>query len=147
MVEVFDGMTYVSVLIWIEDVLLLAKTFEDYVQVFKQSFERLRKFNVKLNPKKTYLCSRDITWCGRKISEAGIRPDDSRIQALLQLSEQTTADQLQKSVRAANWIRTTIPTYAEAVFLLHELLKSLQSESMIDEAVEAQHTCDWRTLD
>ena len=62
MVEVFDGMTYVSVLIWIEDVLLLAKTFEDYVQVFKQSFERLRKFNVKLNPNKTDLCSREITW-------------------------------------------------------------------------------------
>jgi len=36
----------VSVLIWINDVLPFAKTFDDYVQVLKQFFERLRKFNV-----------------------------------------------------------------------------------------------------
>ena len=33
-------------LIWINDVLPFAKTFDDYVQVLKQFFERLRKFNV-----------------------------------------------------------------------------------------------------
>ena len=92
--EVFDGMLYVSELIWIDDVLLFAETFEDYLQVLKQSFERLRKFNVKLNPNKTDLCSCEITWCGRKISEAGIRFDDSRIQALLRHPEPTTADQV-----------------------------------------------------
>ena len=95
----------------------------------KKSFERLRKFNVKLNPNKTDLCSREVTWCGRKISESGIGFDDSRIQALLHLPERTTADQLQKFVCAANLIRMTISVYAEAVFLLQELLKSLQSEA------------------
>jgi hypothetical protein len=104
MMEVFDGMVYLSLLIWIYYVLLFAKTFEDYLQVLKQSFERLRKFNVKFNPNKTDICSCEITWCGRKISEAGIRFDDSPIQALLQLPEATTADQLQKIVCAANWI-------------------------------------------
>jgi len=93
MMEVFECMVYVSVMIWIDDVLLFAKTFEDYLYVLKQSFERLRKFNVKLIPKKTDLCSREITWCERKICEAGFRFDDSRIQALLQLPEPTTADQ------------------------------------------------------
>ena len=94
----------------------------------KESFERLLKFNVKLNPNNTDLCCREITWCGRLISEPGIRFDDSRIQALLQRPEPTTADQLHKFVCAANWIRKTIPRYAEAVSLLQELQKSLKSE-------------------
>ena len=92
MMEVLGGVVYVLLLIWIDEPLLFAKTFEDYLQVLKQSFERLRKFNVKLNPNKTDLCSREITCRGRKISGAGIRFDGSRIQALLQLPKPTTAD-------------------------------------------------------
>jgi hypothetical protein len=92
MMEIFDGMVNVSLLIWIDDVLRFSKTFEDYPQVLRQAFERLRKFNVKLNPNKTDLCSREITCRGRKISGAGIRFDGSRIQALLQLPKPTTAD-------------------------------------------------------
>ena len=115
----------VSVLIRINDVLVFAKTFEDHLQVLKQSFERLRQLNVKLNSNKTDLCSRVITWCGRNISEAGIRFDHSRNQALLQLPEPTTADQVQKFVCAVSCKRRTIPRYAEAVSLLQELLKSL----------------------
>jgi hypothetical protein len=65
----------------------------------------------------------------RKISEAAIRLDDSRIQALLQLPETSTADQLQKFVCAASFRRATIFTYAEAVPLVQELLKSFQSEA------------------
>ena len=81
--------------------------------------------NVKLNPNKTNPCSREITWCGRKISEAGIRFDDSCMQVLLQLPEPTRADQLQKFFCASNWIRTKINRYAEAVSLLQESLKYL----------------------
>jgi len=92
--EVFDSMVYVSLLIWIDDVLLLANTFEDYLQVVKQSFERLGKSNVNLSPNKTDLCCRETTWRRRKISEAGILCDDSRIQALLQLREPSTGYQL-----------------------------------------------------
>ena len=125
MMRVCDGILYVSDLIWSDDVLLgVAKTFKDYLQVLKQSFERMRKFNVQLNPNKTDLCSREITLCERKISETGIRFDDSRIKALPQLPEPTTADQLQKFVCAANRVRKIIPRYAEAVFFLQELLKS-----------------------
>jgi len=129
MMEIFDGMVYVSLLIWIDDTLLFAKAFEDCLQVFRQSFQRLRKFNVKLNPNKTQLFSREITWCGRKVSKIGIRFHDTPIQAFQQLPEPTTADQMQKLVCAANWIRTTIPRYAEAVSLLQKFLKSLQNEA------------------
>jgi len=60
--KVFDRMGYASVVIWIDDLLLFAKTFEDNYQVLKQPFEDLRKFNVKLNRNMTDICSREITW-------------------------------------------------------------------------------------
>ena len=108
MMEVFEGMVYVSVLIWIDDVLLFAKTFEDYLQV--------------LNRNETDLRSRGITRCERKISEARILFDYSRTQALLQLPEPTKTDEPEQFLCAASWIRTTIPRYAEAVSLPQELL-------------------------
>jgi len=51
------------------------------------------------------------------------------MQALLQFPDRTTTAQLHQFFCAANWIRTTIPRYAEAVSCLQELLKSWQSEA------------------
>jgi hypothetical protein len=138
--EVFDGMVFMSVLIWINDALLFAKTFEDCLQVLKEFLDCLRTFNVKLSPNKTDLCCREIKWCGRKISEAGNRFEDSRVQKWLQLPKLTTAEQLQKFVCDGKWIGTTIPS--EAVSFLQELLKSLQSEggSMTHDAVKVRKT-------
>jgi len=63
MMEVFDGVLYVSVLILIDGVLQFSKTLEDYLQVLKQSFERFQKLNVKLNPTRhIYVLVKSLGW-------------------------------------------------------------------------------------
>ena len=63
MMETFDEMVYKNVLIWIDDVLLFAKTFDEYLSALKEAFSRLDRFNIKLNPLKTDLMAKDISWC------------------------------------------------------------------------------------
>jgi hypothetical protein len=50
--EVFDDMLYICVLIWIYDVLVYTRSFEDPLTRLDEIFQRHRKFNVKLNPQK-----------------------------------------------------------------------------------------------
>jgi hypothetical protein len=96
MMEVFEDMLYICVLIWIDDVLVYTPSFEDLLTRFKEVFQRLRKFNVKFNPQKTDLCSKEITWCCRKISVECIEFDSEMIETLLSLPEPENAANFQK---------------------------------------------------
>ena len=88
----------------------------------EEVFQRLRKFNVKLNPQKTDLCSTEITWCDRKISVEGIQFDSEMIESSLSLPEPENATNFQKFLCRANWIRSSIPEYATEVAPLQELM-------------------------
>jgi len=94
MMEVFEDMLYICVLIWIDDVLVYTRIFEDPLTRLEKVFQRLRKFNVKLNPQKTDFCSKEIIWCGRKISVEGIKFDPEMIEGLLTLPEPENAANL-----------------------------------------------------
>jgi hypothetical protein len=96
MMEVFEDMLYICVLIWIDDVLVYTRSFADLPTRLQEVFQGLRKFNVKLNPQKTDLCSKEITWFGRKISVEGIKFDPEMIESLLSLPEPENAAKLQK---------------------------------------------------
>jgi hypothetical protein len=92
MMEVFEDMLYICVLIWIDDVLVYTRSFEDLLTRLEEVFQRLQKFNVKLKPQKTNLCSKEITWCCRKISVEGIKFDPEMIEILLSLLEPENAE-------------------------------------------------------
>ena len=109
MMEVFEDMLYICVLIWIDDVLLYTRSFEDLLIRLEEVFQRLRKFVVKLNPKKTDLWSKEISWCFRKISVEGIKFDPEMIESLFSLPEPENAANLQKFLCGANWIKSIIP--------------------------------------
>jgi hypothetical protein len=122
MMEVFEDMLYICVLIWIDDVLVYTRSFVDVLTRLEEVFQRLREFNVKLNPQKTDLCSKEITWCGRKISVEDITFDPEIIESLLSLPEPENATNLQKFLCGANGIRSSIPEYAMEVAPLQELM-------------------------
>ena len=52
MVTLFHDMMHQEVEIYVDDILAKLKKEEDHVQVFRKLFERLQKFQLKLNPAK-----------------------------------------------------------------------------------------------
>jgi hypothetical protein len=97
-------------------------------------FERLHKFNIKLNPKNNDLLALHIIWCGRKIPKDGVSFDAAYLKGLRGL----TAKQLQHLFSALNWIRSTIPDYARNVEPLQELLKRCQGKPIQQKARNSQ---------
>ena len=52
---------------------------------------------------------------GRVLSDGKIRYDPRNLQALLEMKRPKQADELQKLMCAANWMRTSITSYAELI--------------------------------
>ena len=83
---------------------MCAKDLDNFFQALKKVLEKLDKFNIELNPQKTDLCARIITWCGRKMSTDAL--DTIHIfQLVVNLPEPKTSAEIQRFLAVANWVR------------------------------------------
>ena len=151
------GLLYKGVLIFIDDILVYAKSEEKLAALWARVFAALAKYNIYLCTKKTHLWKREVVWCGKLISAEGRSVDPRRVEALCQVPEPTDSGQLMGFLACANWIRDHIPGYAPVVAPLQELLRSKvahlkkrtkrQAENVpLGESWEKTHATAWSKL-
>ncbi|TYZ69491.1 hypothetical protein PybrP1_001835 [[Pythium] brassicae (nom. inval.)] len=90
MQSVLRSMLYQSVLVWIDDVILFARSPAEFLTALRQFFSLLRESNLKLNAAKSTF----------------------RIDSLMKLPLPNTAADLQYLLCASNWLRDSIVDYA-----------------------------------
>jgi hypothetical protein len=71
----FRGLINKCVVFYLDDVIVYSKNREDHIQHFTQDFERCRKYDISLNPKKTIFSVEEGKLLGHVIFQAGIRID------------------------------------------------------------------------
>jgi hypothetical protein len=121
----FREILYISLIIWIDDILVYAKTEEDLLRAIEEVFDILNKFGLKLNPNKCELFKTDIKFCGKMIDQHGIRHDPERIRSIIDMELPTTAKQLNQYLCATNWMRNAIPDYSRKAKSLRIFLESV----------------------
>ena len=118
----FEDMLYVTLIIWMDDFLLYARTVDELYAAIHKFLLRCRQIGVKLAVKKCKIFTTVVQWCGKELSASGIKNDSSRLQGLRDLPAPITAADLMKFLYAVNWIRTTIPDYARIAQHLQQKL-------------------------
>lgn len=78
-------MMHKEVEVYVDDMIVKAKEREDHDAVLRKFFERLRKYKVRLNPKKCAFAVTSGKLLGYVISSRGIEIDPSKIQAIMSL--------------------------------------------------------------
>ena len=69
---VFSGLLWKIVILDLDDIICHSKTFDEQLVNLELLFERLRKANLKLNPKKCHLFQTQVTFLGHSICQNGI---------------------------------------------------------------------------
>ena len=59
-------------LIYLDDIMIMGKTFEEMLINFEQIFTKLRDANLRLNKKKCHFFKRETEYLGHIVSEKGI---------------------------------------------------------------------------
>jgi len=79
--KVLRGLTWESVLVlvYIDDIVVYAHTYEELMTRLKEVFIRLRGANMKLKPMKVKLFQREIQFLGHRISGEGVAIDPDKI--------------------------------------------------------------------
>ena len=79
---VFSGLTWTSVLCYLDDVVIYSQTIEEHLQRLSQVLERLQKANLKIKPSKCQFMKRQIQFLGYVVSNDGIATDPDKIRRI-----------------------------------------------------------------
>ena len=67
------------VVIYLDDITMYSKNYQDYLEHLKRVFLKCRKFDIPLNPKKSTVFMKEGKLLGHIISKEGIRIDPDRV--------------------------------------------------------------------
>lgn len=82
METVLSGLQWQICLVYLDDIIVIGKTFENMLDNLKQVFDRLLSSNLKLKAKKCHLFHKTVQFLGHVVSENGISTDPSKISAV-----------------------------------------------------------------
>jgi transposase InsO family protein len=95
-------------LLWIDDVLLFARSWEEFLSIIERFFERCKEYNLQVNIKKTTLASNKAVFCGREINGEGVRYQARNTDTFKNMQVPTEAGELSQFLMGINWMRDSI---------------------------------------
>ena len=136
--------------LYIDDVLIHGRDFETFLANARKVFERLREFNIIVNPAKTKLGLAEVEYVGHVISETGTSFTEKKRLKVLQFPLPETQKNLLQFIGIAIYFRDHVPNMTEKVPPLRKLipLKKLQGVMQADFAKwrsqTARNYTSWR---
>ena len=121
---VLRGLTWSKVLAYIDDVIILGKNFHDHLDNLKLTFERFRKYNLKLKPKKCSLFHSETLFLGRVVSSKGVSINPENIEKVKTWPVPKSVREVEQFLGFINYHRDHIPNYADITSILYKLTGS-----------------------
>lgn len=132
MMSIFGDQNYLSLLCYLDDLLVFAPDEESALLRLKMVFERLRSHNLKLAPKKCFFLRRSVRFLGHIVDEKGVSTDHSKVENITNLTSTDLMDPdgvtpSQKRIRSflgmINYYQHFVPGYSAMAKPLFDLLK------------------------
>ncbi|GFW78082.1 retrovirus-related Pol polyprotein from transposon 297 [Trichonephila clavipes] len=79
METVLKGLTFEACLIYLDDVIIGGRTFEEHLQNIRKVLSKLSDANLKLNPSKCKFFQKEVNYLGHIISAEGVRTDPEKV--------------------------------------------------------------------
>jgi len=76
---VMSGLTYHACLVYLDDILVFSKTFDEHLERLATAFDRLDRYLLKLKPSKCSLFQCKVSFLGHVISRQGIECDPEKV--------------------------------------------------------------------
>jgi len=78
---ILSGLSYLTRLVYLDDIIIFGRTFEEQLERLREVFGRIRQANLKLKPTKCSLFRRSVSFLGHIVSGAGIAMQKEKVQA------------------------------------------------------------------
>lgn len=86
MMSIFGDQNYLSLLCYLDDLLVFGKSEQEALDRLEMVFSRLREHNLKLAQKKCYFLRRSVKFLGHIVTAEGIATDPTKVSAINQVT-------------------------------------------------------------
>ena len=120
---VLRGLTWQIALIYLDDVLVYSRTFDDHLQHLRLVFDRFRTSGLKLKPSKCHFGQKQVKYLGHVIIRDGIQPDPEKIKVVQEYPVPRTVRDVRALMGLTNYYRKFVKDFAHIASPLHDLTK------------------------
>jgi hypothetical protein len=111
--SVLSGLTGSRCFVFLDDVVIYARSLVEHDTKLREVFSRLRKYNIKLQPDKCEFLRKEVNYLGHVITEEGCKPDP----------RPETERQLKSFLGMVGYYWKFIPRFSKIAAPLHALFK------------------------
>lgn len=122
MEHVFSDHIFVTLLVYLDDLLLFSKTVGEHLEKLETVLELLRKHGLKLKPSKCHILKPEVKYLGFVVSKKGISTDPEKIKAVMEWPRPSTVKEVRAFVAFCSFYRRFIEGFAKVASPLHDLM-------------------------
>ena len=119
---VLRGLTWKTVLAFLDDILVLGGSFEEHLQNLAEVFLRLREYGLKLKPKKCLLFHQEVEFLGRMVSSNKLAMSSQNVQVIHDWPVPTCSKDVERFLGLANYHRSFVKDFSKRAEPLYRLV-------------------------
>lgn len=120
--RVLRGLTWKQCLVYMDDVLVFSKTFEQHLVDLDEVLNRFKFAGLKLKPSKCMFADNEVEYLGFKLSEKGMHATEKKIETVLNLKPPDTNKQLYGFLCSMTYYRMLIPKFGHKSVNLYKMV-------------------------
>ena len=121
--HLFHGLAWEQCLIYLDDIIVFASTFEEHLSRLQNVFDRLRKGNLQLKASKCSFGLKEVPYLGHIVSPDGIRPNPRKVKAISQMQAPVDVRGVRSFVNTAGYYRRFIAHFSAIAKPLTDLTR------------------------
>ena len=134
---VLRGLTWNKALVYLDDIIVLGKSFSESLENLEVVLQRIRAHNLKLKPKKCQLFNTEVQFLGRTVSRDGVAITNDHVECIMKWPRPKDHHEAEKFLGFVNYHRDFLPGLAELLNPLYTLTKRGTTFAWTDSCEEA----------
>ncbi|XP_063841035.1 uncharacterized protein LOC135089423 [Scylla paramamosain] len=129
---VFSDQVFVTLLVYLDDLLVFARSVDEHLDRLEGMLKLLRKHGLKLKPSKCHILKPQVRYLGFIISKEGINTDPEKIRAVQEWPVPRTVREVRAFVAFCSFYRRFVKNFAKVAAPLHALMSGDSKAAVSD---------------
>ncbi|GBM89547.1 Retrovirus-related Pol polyprotein from transposon 297 [Araneus ventricosus] len=133
METVLRGLTSEACLVYLDDIIIVGRTFQEHLKNIRKVFQRLKKANLKLSPKKCRFFRKEVSYHGHIISADGVKTDPEKTKSVVDWPRPETVHDLRSFLGLSTYYCRFVRNFSAIARPLHKLIEARSNFNWTEE--------------